>query len=83
MLTPGHMPGADACPGRCRAGCADAATARRSRGPYVWARLAFGRITGSLVSLVYFVETPVWVGGSAAIMCVAVVDRLLVPLEGG
>ncbi len=28
-------------------------------------------------------ETPVWVGGSAAIMCVAVVDRLLVPLEGG
>jgi hypothetical protein len=29
------------------------------------------------------VETPVWVGGSAAIMCVAVVDRLLVSLEGG
>ena len=52
-------------------------------GPYVWTRLAFGRVTGSLVSLVYFVETPVWVGGSAAIMCLAVVDRLLVPLEGG
>ena len=52
-------------------------------GPYVWARLAFGRYTGSLVSLIYFVETPVWVGGSAAITCVAVVDRLLVPLEGG
>jgi amino acid transporter len=52
-------------------------------GPYVWARLAFGRYTGSLVSLIYFLETPVWVGGSAAITCVAVVDRLLVPLEGG
>jgi amino acid transporter len=52
-------------------------------GPYVWTRLAFGRSAGSLVSLVYFVETPVWVGGSAAITCVAVVDRLLVPLEGG
>src|SRR5215217_9603594 len=51
-------------------------------GPYVWTRLAFGRSAGSLVSLVYFVETPVWVGGSAAITCVAVVDRLLVPLEG-
>src|SRR6185436_14989339 len=36
-------------------------------GPYVWARLAFGRYTGSLVSLLYFVATPVWVGGSAAI----------------
>jgi glutamate:GABA antiporter len=52
-------------------------------GPYVWARLAFGRYTGSLVSLIYFVETPIWVGGSAAITCVAMVDRLLVPLEGG
>ena len=28
-------------------------------GPYVWARLAFGRYTGSLVSLIYFVETPI------------------------
>ena len=32
-------------------------------GPYVWTRLAFGRSAGSLDSLVYFVETPVWVGG--------------------
>jgi glutamate:GABA antiporter len=52
-------------------------------GPYVWTRLAFGRYAGSLVALVYFVETPVWVGGSAAITAVAVADRLLVPLEGG
>jgi amino acid transporter len=52
-------------------------------GPYVWTRLAFGRYAGSLVALVDFVETPVWVGGSAAITAVAVADRLLVPLEGG
>jgi glutamate:GABA antiporter len=52
-------------------------------GPYVWTRLAFGRYAGSLVALVYFVETPVWVGGSAAITAVAVIDRLIVPLEGG
>ena len=51
-------------------------------GPYVWTRLAFGRHAGSLVALIYFVETPVWVGGSAAITFVAVVDRLIVPLEG-
>jgi hypothetical protein len=25
-------------------------------------RLAFGRYAGSLVALIYFVETPVWVG---------------------
>jgi lysine decarboxylase len=52
-------------------------------GPYVWARLAFGRHAGSLVALAYFLETPVWVGGSLAITCVAVVDRLVVPVEGG
>src|SRR5918993_4771073 len=51
-------------------------------GPYVWTRLAFGRHAGSLVALIYFVETPVWVGGWAAITFVAVVDRLIVPLEG-
>jgi glutamate:GABA antiporter len=51
-------------------------------GPYVWARLAFGRYAGSLVAFIYFLETPVWVGGSLAITAVAVVDRLLVPLGG-
>ena len=51
-------------------------------GPYVWTRLAFGRYAGSLVALIYFLETPIWVGGSLAITAVAVVDRLVVPLEG-
>jgi glutamate:GABA antiporter len=51
-------------------------------GPYVWARLAFGRYVGALVAVIYVVETPVWVGGSLAITPVAVSDRLLLPLEG-
>jgi glutamate:GABA antiporter len=51
-------------------------------GPSVWARLAFGRRAGSLVALAYFLEPPVWVGGSLAITCVAVIDRLVLPLEG-
>jgi amino acid transporter len=42
-------------------------------GPYVWTRLAFGRYAGSLVALIYFLETPIWVGGSLAITTVAVV----------
>jgi len=52
-------------------------------GPYVWARLAFGRYAGSLVALIYFVEAPIWVGGSLAITAVAVLDELVVPLQGG
>jgi amino acid transporter len=51
-------------------------------GPYVWARMAFGRIAGSLVALIYWVETPVWIGGSLAITAIAVTDELIVPVEG-
>jgi amino acid transporter len=51
-------------------------------GPYVWTRLAFGRHAGSLVALIYFLETPIWVGGSAAITALAIVGRLVVPLDG-
>jgi amino acid transporter len=52
-------------------------------GAYTWARLAFGRFAGTLVALIYVVETPVWVGGSLAITAVAVVDALVAPLRGG
>ena len=52
-------------------------------GPYVWARMAFGRLAGSLVALIYWIETPVWIGGSLAITGIAAVDRLIVPVEGG
>ena len=55
----------------------------RQGGPYVWARLAFGRLVGSLVALVFFVEAPVWLGGSLAITVVAVTDKMIVPLRGG
>jgi amino acid transporter len=51
-------------------------------GPYVWARKAFGRFAGSTVALCYWVEAAVWVGGSLAITAVAVVDELVVPLDG-
>ena len=52
-------------------------------GPYVWARMAFGRLAGSLVALIYWIETPVWIGGSLAITGIAAVDRLIVPVDGG
>jgi len=54
----------------------------REGGPYVWARMAFGRLAGSLVAVIYWVETPVWIGGSLSITAIAVVDELIVPVHG-
>ena len=51
-------------------------------GAYVWTRLAFGRLAGSLTAFASWVNAPVWLGGSLAITGVTVVDRLLVPLDG-
>jgi selenocysteine lyase/cysteine desulfurase len=49
-------------------------------GPYTWARLAFGRFAGTLVALIYVIETPIWVGVTMAITAVALVTEL-VPLS--
>jgi amino acid transporter len=51
-------------------------------GPYVWTRLAFGRLVGGVSSLCISLEVAVWVGGSLAIAGVTVVDEFLVPLTG-
>ncbi len=52
-------------------------------GPYVWARLAFGRFVGALNAFLYWVEAPVWLGGSLAIVAVTVIHQFVGPLEGG
>jgi amino acid transporter len=49
-------------------------------GAYVWVREAFGRRAGSLASLLYWAGTPVWVGGSVAVVALAVVDVFMVPV---
>lgn len=51
-------------------------------GPYVWTRLAFGRLAGSLTAFFYWVEAPVWLGGSLAITAVTVAGELVLPLQG-
>ena len=43
-------------------------------GAYVWARRAFGRTIGAVTAWFYWFDTPVWLGGSLAILCVTVVD---------
>ncbi len=37
-------------------------------GPYVWTRLASGRLTAGLNQILYWISNPVWVGGSLCII---------------
>ena len=41
-------------------------------GVYVWVRRAFGRYAGALTSLLYWAGTPMWLGGSVAVVAMAV-----------
>jgi amino acid transporter len=40
-------------------------------GPYVWPRLAFGRVIAAFSTIFYWISVPVWVGGTLAISAVA------------
>ena len=40
-------------------------------GPYVWTRLAFGRLVGALTAILYWVSNPIWVGGTLTITAIA------------
>lgn len=39
-------------------------------GPYIWARLAFGRLAATINNVLYWVTNPVWFGGTLAIVAV-------------
>jgi glutamate:GABA antiporter len=51
-------------------------------GPYVWTKLAFGRLTASIASVFYWVSTPVWLGGTLAITGVATFSEFFFHLGG-
>ena len=51
-------------------------------GPYVWARLGYGRLVGSVTAILYWATNPLWLGGSLTILAVATVDEFLFPLDG-
>ena len=40
-------------------------------GPYVWTRLAFGRLAGAVNNFLYWVTNPVWLGGTLAVLAAA------------
>ena len=51
-------------------------------GSYIWTRLAFGRLCGALTAFLYWIESPIWLGGSLTITALTVFGEFFVPLEG-
>jgi amino acid transporter len=51
-------------------------------GPYVWTRLAFGRFSAAVNSVIYWAANPIWLGGSLTITAVSVFGDFFTPLNG-
>ncbi|MBT2442791.1 APC family permease [Streptomyces sp. ISL-36] len=52
-------------------------------GPYVWVKLAFGRLAAALTTLFYWVTNPVWLGGSLVFAATEAWDRFVLHLGSG
>lgn len=50
------------------------ATFTTQGGPYLWARLAFGRIVGSITAVMSWLKSPVWFGGILTFVAVATAE---------
>ncbi len=51
-------------------------------GPYMWVRLAFGRLAGALAVFFYWVTNPIWLGGTLAALAAATFSQYLLDLDG-
>jgi amino acid transporter len=53
-------------------------------GPYVWTRLAFGRLPAAINSVLYWISNPVWVGGTLAVTAIAAANAFFFskPMSG-
>src|SRR5256885_1856660 len=51
-------------------------------GPYVWARLAFGRLVAGIVTVLYWMSNPIWLGGTLTILAVSAFGDFFTPLHG-
>jgi glutamate:GABA antiporter len=47
----------------------------------MWVRMAFGRFAGALTSLLYWAGTPMWLGGSVAVVAMSVYGRFFTELS--
>ena len=50
-------------------------------GPYVWVRLAFGRIAAAVVAVMYWVDNPIWLAGTLSITAMATFSTFFVNLS--
>ena len=50
-------------------------------GPYVWVKLAFGRAAAAVVSVMYWVDNPIWLAGTLAITAMAAFGTFFVTLS--
>jgi glutamate:GABA antiporter len=50
-------------------------------GPYVWVKLAFGRAAAAVVSVMYWVDNPIWLAGTLAITAMATFSTFFITLS--
>jgi len=43
-------------------------------GPYLWARLAFGRLAASINNFFYWITNPVWFGGTLTVVAITAIE---------
>src|SRR5438874_1241665 len=51
-------------------------------GPYVWSRLAFGRFVAAIVTVLYWLSNPIWLGGTLTILAISAFSDFFTPLHG-
>ncbi len=51
-------------------------------GPYVWVKLAFGRLPAGITTLLYWITNPIWLGGTLTITAIAAFGEFFTPLHG-
>jgi len=58
-------------------------TFREEGGPYVWVRLAFGRLPAAISTMLYWITNPIWMGGSLVFISAATWSAYISPLDSG
>ncbi|MGN8025098.1 APC family permease [Microbacterium sp. 22242] len=52
-------------------------------GPFVWVRLAFGKLAASISTMFYWITNPLWMGGSLVFISAATWDAYIAPMKSG
>jgi glutamate:GABA antiporter len=51
-------------------------------GPYVWTKLAFGRLVAGVNQILYWISNPLWIGGTLCIIALTTFETFFAPLPG-